>query len=350
MINQNVQPDQRQLPYKEIFPTAAALLWQDRYRILALYVLLVGASLVANVLKLEDSSAYLALALIDRLLQLLFTYLVVTRWLRKLSTAARVFSWPVILRYFLFGTGIWCLFTTPLLLLYKSSPLLLSGSFFLIGIAIWLSLRFYFYAVPVLLGRPSLKASLDLAIKITEGDRWLAIKLLVAPCGILSALLAVVLSFSPDGRLRWINYASELVSGIFWILTTYLAVAASFLRLSDEVWREENLEPYRTARLSTLDFQGSSWLARQLRPAHGFGWLLISALIWIGNMMRLFSMPPPGTLEVRKISAEGSKVTLELHLSDPEHHFQGLQPVYFALAGEQRAVISQTPASAKVPG
>jgi hypothetical protein len=141
-----------------------------------------------------------------------------------------------------------------------------------------------------------------------------------------------------------------LVSGVFWLLATYLSIATALLRLDDKVWREENLDPYRTARLSTLEFQGSSWVARQLRPSHGFGWLLVSLLIWGGTMLRLFSLPPAATITVRDITIQGSKITIQLHMVDEQYRFRGIQPIYFALAGDRRALIAAYPNSASISG
>src|SRR6185312_10491011 len=94
-------------PYKEIFPTAAALLWQDRRFIAAVYPLLVIVSIVVTALPQPSAQLLFGAAVLERLLQLLFLYLVITRWISRLSQTPRTTGAAPTLHFFLFGMGIW---------------------------------------------------------------------------------------------------------------------------------------------------------------------------------------------------------------------------------------------------
>ncbi|NDC38570.1 MAG: hypothetical protein EBZ48_11015 [Proteobacteria bacterium] len=337
--------------YWQIFPTCAAMLSHDRYFILCLYPLLVVTSVLMVGAIAPSESTYIVMAGCERMLQLLFCLLVSTRWIRRLSQGPRPLEPRAMLRFFLFGLFLGGLLAAPVVMLMSGdSPALVASALTMAGLGSLLSLRFFFYPIPMLLGRGSIGEALHLARRITDGDPLLPLRLLVAPCALYTLALAIVRSFSPDGRELWTSYGAALVSGIFWLLVTYLSTATALLRLDERVWREENLDPYRTARLSTLEFQGSSWLARQLRPSHGFAWLVVSLVVWLGTMLRFLGMPPAATITVTDIQIRDAEIRLSLHLVDEQYRFRGLQPLYFALAGEQRAVIAPYPSSASLHG
>jgi len=349
-MNEAVSPQAKPTaPYWQIFPTCAAMIVGDWRFVLSIYPLLIITSLLALDLPAVTPVSAFTVALCERVMQLLFTFLVATRWIRRFSSGPRRISARVMGRFFLVGVGLWLMFSVPSgMLMRTGSPFLSTLALMLIGAAAWITIAWYFYPLPVLLDRGSLRESLTLSRQISVEDPLLPLRLMVAPIGFLSLALAAVMSFSPDGREAWVAYGAAAVSGVFWVFATYLALATALLRLDDTVWREENLDPYRTARLSTLEFQGSSWLARQLRPSHGFGWFAVSLLVWAGNVLRLLTIPPAASITVTEIHISGSSVTLRLHLTDEQYRFRGIQPLYFALAGDQRAVIAPRPDSAQV--
>jgi hypothetical protein len=340
-----------QSPYTQIFPTAAAMLWSDRLLILMLYPLLIITGLLGVDILSPSSANFEIIMICDRVLQLLFGCLVTARWIRRLSQTPRKISGASIARFYLFGLTVWALFTLPLAVVFTGElPALTFASSALVSFGLWLGLVFFFYPVPILLGRAPLSEALNIARQINVGERLLPIKLMIAPAGFLSLALALVMSISPDGRYATVLYLSQAVTGIFWVLLTYLSLAAAILRLDEKVWREEQLDPYRAARLSTLEFQGSTWLGSQLRPGRGMAWLAISVLVWVGNLVRLFSTPPAATINVERIAIQGSEVRITLQLKDEQYGFRGMQPLYFALAGEQRAVIAPNPQRGSIAG
>ena len=59
--------------------------------------------------------------------------------------------------------------------------------------------------------------------------------------------------------------------------------------------------------------------------------------------MRMTELPPAPELSVIGLEIKGKELTVQLHAKDEQYRFRGFRPIFFALAGEKRSVVSKSP-------
>jgi hypothetical protein len=66
--------------------------------------------------------------------------------------------------------------------------------------------------------------------------------------------------------------------------------------------------------------------------------------------VRMLNTPPAVVITTKESSAAGNKVIIRLELSDSDYQFRGFSPFAFALAGEKRTIIANTPSKVVLNG
>ncbi|MBX7139311.1 MAG: hypothetical protein K1X83_15155 [Oligoflexia bacterium] len=332
--------------FKDTCALAAGMLRQDGLKLLLLYPLICIPGVLESTQNALSPKMSLVLSILERFTGLLFCFIVTRSWCRRLAKdrprlghSAGSFA-----ELLLCGLVIWVMFAVPLLAQFAAPNPTTKLFFSLLLIpAIALSIRYYFYFFFTSIGmRPIFKA-LTAASSINRGGAGLVVMTLCAPLGIMLTSTALVLAISPDGRSPGIEFGANLLVGIFWLLSSYLATATVFDRLPQTIWDELELDPYRNARLTTLKVQAPPWLSYLLRPRTGATLLFVSAFLWWGNTIKVATLPPTPKISVQHISIDDDRVSLTITLADPDYHFRGFNPHHFLLAGKNRELISGPP-------
>lgn len=334
-----------------LYSIAAGLIWQDRAILLPLYLLTIAPMLYASLSNLIDPMSWFYVKAAERLLQLAALYFIGWRALRSLSSTARGVNILSLCVMLIAGLLLWLAFFLPgnLVAAIGQSDASVLSLLLMLPIFIFTYL-YYFYFFPLIMhiNRPA--AVLHLARSFTRIDKLLPVKVCVAPAGIMYLIQALCYVPFPDGRDFILALTSEIFGGVFWILSAYLSIACGIVFISDKVWHEAQLVPYRQSRLTTLAIQSISWLPNVLRPISGLQMLAISLLLWTANYARMAEMAPAPSISIKEISLKDERVELKLNLSDSKYRFRGFQPLLFRLAGEQNKTVAAPPQSARIEG
>ncbi|RMG40762.1 MAG: hypothetical protein D6719_10030, partial [Candidatus Dadabacteria bacterium] len=330
----------------EGYRLAAGILYLDRHRLLLLYLLIIIPALVGVWLGSSDPSVFMYLTLAERVLQLIFFYLVTDYWisqLRKHSVREGSF-----ISFFITGMAFWLIFAVPAGLGFFLNVPQLVKFLSVLGLiaAIYLGFKYFFYFFPLIAGERNWRIAFRIAQDIVQQDWLLPVKAQLAPFGFMSLAVIITTLPSPDGREVFFDYLSAIVSGVSWLLSSYLSLAFAMEHLSEKSWRDYGLDPYRRGRLATLSVQGPDWLTSILRPRAGLLMLGFSVILFNIHQVIWRSTPPTPEITVQSIEVSDKKITLHLHLRDERHHFRGFRPINFNLAGKSGKVISNYPEAA----
>ncbi|MBN8551202.1 MAG: hypothetical protein J0M12_17955 [Deltaproteobacteria bacterium] len=333
------------------YEVACGMLLQDWKILLPLYLLLISPQFAATVIPAEDPQNAILLLLAGRVIDLCFLFLVGFLWLRRLSLKPRAFSFKPLFPLVSAGTALWMTVTIPLAVQFTALPGSIKMMFLVLLIpAILINFRLFFFFVPLLFGQRAGRDALNLTKSFTDSDQYAALKVVLAPAAISLLIPNLLATFSPDERSAIVGTLIDLSAGVFWLLTTYIALGYAFLGLPESFWHAQGLDPYRNARLTTLSMRGPRWLAKTLSPKKVVTIFVLSALVWAGNFLRLSDMPPAATLTVTAMEASGNSLKLTLRAEDATYQFRGFRPIFLALAGPQRGVISKWPETATLDG
>lgn len=327
------------------------MLWQDRLFLIPAWLLL---SIPGLLVALPGAAGHshettFVLQILDRLFELTFLFAVGRRWLIRfkaspLSPLAGLRSYLLLM---FTGFVFWLLFSIPLLVIIGSISIAVKSVFvFMLLPATLLALKFYMYFFPLTLGISNMREVLNMASGFLNTDRALPLRILAAPAGWSLLLAGLARLPSPDGRLPVLDGISVLCLASFWVFSTYLSIAAGLRCLDDLNWKRFALEPYRQARLTTLIVQAPGLAGRLLTPRSGLILMLIGGLVWLGNLQRLATLPPAAEIKLQKIEVSENRAILELEVTDPDYSLRGFVPLYFALAGQNREILSAYPVRA----
>lgn len=289
---------------------------------------------------LADYSIYMML--VERGIQLSVLYVITKRWKQRLSIQRTDETYYTGVIFTFIGYALWCSIMGPLVGL----TMIKNGSFvllFLLGVGCYLSLLYYFFHIPLIFGSLDLKQSLGTAKEIIQSDRMLPFKIIGSAGGITILLYAIISAPYPDGRSVLFSIIALIASSLFWVLTSYLSLAAACFVLSDKYWHDWKLDPYRTSRFETLSKHGSSIITEILSPKGSVIALMLGSMCLTANFFRSQDIPPTATILVESATVNEDTVTLKLNLSDEIYSFRGTSPMNLALAGESRSVISPVP-------
>jgi hypothetical protein len=321
-------------PEPEPFAVAAGLLWNDRYLLIPLCLVLGVSAALDLLLNSLGRSNWMAIVAVDRALQIGVVTWIVLRWRRHLQTIQG--SSPNVLRLTARIAAVSIASSVLLAMPVLGLAVNLGGSSSLLFVAlgvmgvIW-CLRVYFYfAVVGILGLP-ITLGLAHAVRISKADGMAALRSLVVPCGITMLLTALLTIPSPDGRsVIWMTAASS-AECIFWILSTYLALGYALTAINEGDWRAAGLTPYRRERLSTLQMQGGKTLPKYLRPKFGFAMCAAALCCMAANLARQLSEPPAVNVVVKNVIVADYSLKVELEVEDRSYKFRGFYPVAFSV-------------------
>lgn len=337
--------------YRDGISLAGGLLVHDFAFLVGLYPFLIIPALSTTLLPVLTGERVLWFSAVERLIYATFFFLVLNRWFGKFSVThrSRVYAYLLIVAVNLM---LWCVMTT----LASGEMFGLPQAFEYLGLLlliplIGMGMRYFFYFMPAMLGDSKPGTILQQADEYTKYHLSLPVKLLIPPLLISTLYSGVVTGFSPDVRHTWVSLLLDAGDGLFWVLSCYLALGVGLSILAKNRLMITELDPYLDARLETLRLQSPSWLTGILDPAHGAKLILVSALIWIGNMIRLWELPPAPSISLAGVVVqENSDVTVTLDLKDPEYTFRGFRPIMLRIAGETGELLSGSPVESKVSG
>lgn len=337
-------PDKSADTFDSVYNLASGLLWQDRRFILTLYPLLILPELI--IISFRNPLDYILIfQFLVKGVELTFLYFVCRRWVCKLSPTPGLSYRPGALAQTIFlGTGLWLLLILPLLLTLFAPPEL--RLLFLLSLipAVLIVLKYYFFFFPIALHITPLQQALSTASTFTRERKSVALLALISPLGFMFFASSLVGGLSPDGRIHSVLYLMGVVEGLFPVLATYLGLAFSLHLVGEKEWHDSSLDPYRVARLSTLEVSGPELVGKLLKPRTGLTLLFMGLLIWMANQIRAAEIPPSATVQLESIEIDNKLVRLKLHLRDGEYQFRGFSPLSFNLTGENGVTISPSPA------
>jgi hypothetical protein len=316
------------------FRIAVGMLRADALFLAPFLALLSLATLTSAVVPLEGFTTVFTLLLADRAIQLVVMSIVALRWSRCFysHTRSRRARASAARRIVLWGLGIWCTLSLPRLLAeFVGDSRVQVALLASIGLGIFWSLRYYFFfAVTALLGK-SIKSSAETSLIISKRQPLAALRSLLGPLGIAAMATVLIVALQPDGRSLWINVAAASMEAVFWLLSTYTALAFATVCIEEHDWMTAGLAPYRTDRLRTLQTQGESRLATILTPAAGIKLLVVALLVLFASLAREQRIPPAISVAVKNIELGDYKIKVTLEVSDPNYLFRGFKPAAFSV-------------------
>ena len=353
-MNESQQPPETQnwsvqgagLQFADAARITAGMLWQDRSLLIPALLLLTGPSLLKPWLYEHWLSAGVYCDICSRIIALVFTLLLCRHWISRLRIEKNIQArlLPSLALTVGIGMSFWfLLFAIVVVQLLDLPATLKSFAIVLVAPAVFVGLRYYYYFLPIAAGLLKPVSILRCAAALTQADIWLPLKIMAAPAGLALLWFALWLSPMPDGRSLALSVISEFSAAVFWILSSYLALGAALLRLSEQSWRQLGFDPYRQSRLTTLNLQANRFVIPLLQPGNGFGMLGLGVLILAANMMRAAVLQPSPEIVLGSTSATGNTVSLTLEIQDPGYKLHGFMPLWFSLAGETGQTISSMP-------
>jgi hypothetical protein len=337
------------------YQIAAGMLAQDLKILPIAFLLLLLPHFVETYVRTltpdSQTPLLMGLLLLERFVSLTCLYILTNNWINRLRNRSSGFDPAALGMTYLFGFALWLMLYVPLVLQSGIVPVTVrSFGLMLLIPAVYMSLRYFLYFFPIALGIRPASEAFNMAGEMTRGDNWLALRTLSAPLGFLSLTMALALIPGPDGRYAVVDYFEAIFNAIFWVLSTYICLGFCLTKLSNPDWQRTGLDPYRSARLATLEAHGVDLIGKLLQPKSGLKMLGVSLLIWVGNFARVSTMPPTPTISVREVVVEGKNLTVTLTMNDPEFRFRSFLPILFTLAGEKRAVQAETPKEVHIDG
>lgn len=322
------------------FGLAAGLLKNDRVFVLSLLLILSSTALADLALVLSGISLNWGwLVISDKLIQVAAVFAIATRWRSRLygqvigDIKDPLSRLKVFLRIALISLTSALLLGVPFI---GVSVNLIGGSgallFFTIGIlgVVWCLRVYFFFAIAAILGLP-LASGLAAAVNLSKRDRSAALRSIATPVAVTMLLTALLSLGSPDGRSLYWTAAVSAGEGIFWILSSYTALAYALVIFNDAEWRAAGLTPYRGERLSTIQAQGDKRLAKILKPKSGLLVALLALSLMAVNLQRNLTTPPAAKVSIIGAAVEDYSIKIELEVVDPEYKFRGFQPLAFSI-------------------
>ncbi|MFM1848175.1 MAG: hypothetical protein RL417_1649 [Pseudomonadota bacterium] len=335
----------------ETTAVAAGLLLSDRGLLIPLLLLVGVPGLIEASLPWVSDEETFIFAAFRQVVGLVAAGIIGARWVHRLRREPRPTRTLAFAGAVGSGFGLWLLFSIPPLI-----PLLdprAEARFFGIVIAVpavIIAWRYLLLPATYLLGVHGLRSQLTFARNLTREDPLLPLRIILPPVALKFLLIAVLYAFSPDGRAGAVVFGAAFVGGIVPILVAYLSIASLTTKLSDRVWSDLGLDPYRTARITTIVVQGRGWLARLLKFRTAFIILTLGALVAVGNALRLAATPPPVDLAISAITLADDRITVTTQVTDPANRFRGFRPIAFFLATERGFPIARRPRDAEITG
>lgn len=342
MENSETSPSHQQSYAVNPYKLACGLFLSDLWKALFCIILCSVVSVVGTLFPTTLLSESIYSLCFERALQLLCLFWITHSWLSRLRIEKKPLSAKLPIRFFLIGILLWGALMSPVIIL-TIQPSLASISFFLLALGIYYSIIYFYYFLPTLFNsRKSLRDVL-LSCKELSFGKFSTVLKIYSCSGIFGLTYYSLLSaYTPDGRTIELQALSQIWIGIFFVFSTYLALAFGLLSIPDSMWREEKLDPYKKERLETLSKIGKP-LHLFLSPQGLFVVFLLGFFCFLGNYARSLTTPPPPTITLINAVAKDSSVEITLKLTDEAFMMRGTYPLMFALRSEQGNTVSAYP-------
>lgn len=336
---------------------ASGLFAADLPLVLLLYPVLVAPSVLASILggvseQLSPSFFGATFLGAERIFGLLFTLVIALRWRGKLGFQKSLVKFSSIFSYFFFGIGVWLAWIVPSATMSIGAepsgvPI---GNLILLICAAAISIRYYFYFFSFSFGSCTFGEGLTSAASFIKKEWLLPVKATIAPLSVMLLATGFASAPYPDGRYWQLVAFAEGLGGIYWVLSTYLGLAYGLLLMDGKTWHELKLDPYREPRFESISKEAKPFVSKLFLPRSGVTLLVLSILVWFGNMIRVTTMPPPVSIEVNEATVSENKVLLKLKIEDDKFKFHGIYPKLFSLAGETGTRIAGLPEKVSIDG
>ena len=338
---------------KEAATLAAALIRSDFQFLLGIYPILVLPQILGNFVLFEHTAGIAILFALSRSIEVGLLFVVTRRLFNKLSLAPKSWSFQAFGKFLFVGFFIWLLLILPGIpaMIFERQNISFALHLLLVLPGLFCWYRYYFYFVPLGASQDiSIKEALSSSASFINADPFLPFRTLVAPIGVWLFLTSLPFLPYPDGRDLTFVIAADILSGSFWVLSTYLSLAFAIIYIGDPSWRLLGLDPYRTSRIDTLKHRAPPLITKILSPKGSFFVLLALGIpFWLINLGRLLDLPPAPEITLISASALNNQVQIVLDLKDEKYKYRGFQPLNFHLAGEKES-ISRNPDKATVEG
>jgi hypothetical protein len=261
------------------------------------------------------------------------------------------FNFAILSRVCMVGLGLW--FSYTILVLGIASPWpneIKALAVALIIPALYLNLRYYFFfAPPLLRGPAALTRDLEAAAGLSKGNLRLILQSLVGPAGVQALIWAVVAGFSPDQRHLSVVVLGDFCTGIFFILNSVISLSLALNLAPGSEMGKTSLQHQALKPQDPRDILAApGWLMACFQPQKGFVMLMLSILVWAGNMMRLAELAPAAQIEVLRAETAPQRVFISLLVEDKNYKFRGFHPIFFRLASDAQTPLAPYPLAVKV--
>lgn len=331
----SLKPDQLLEP--RATKIAAWLIWNDARALLLLYPLLILVPILRHFI--SDSGPILAaLIVLDRCAELTFLYFISRRALTTLGFKLSATKLSGVLIFCAWGFGLWLIFQAGVFLqLIADSPrsILVSGA--CTGIGTIFGLRYFYYFLPAVTGRFNFREVGAIALHFVRSRPLLGLRSLFPALAWVVFLTGLISIFSPDGRLFGVNLAIDLISGLFFLISTYLSIGIAYSYCDEFCWHEIGVNLTEIFPAVEKRRRGNEKL---LSRGTAIRISLAACLLWIGNTIIDLTTPPAATIEIISATAKDYSAELQLKLNDSIYSLRGLDLNAFSLAGEKRIPVS----------
>ena len=330
-------PSPEQLLEPQATRIASWLLWQDRGVLILLYPILVMVPLLRHFIQQNDATL-LGLIVLDRIAELTFLFFTTRRALAAFGVPLRRCRPKQLLLYATWGFGLWALFQAGLffqLVADSNRSIIFSGACTALGTIF--GLRYFFYFLPALAGEFSLRQIGVLARCFVRTRPLLGLRALLPAIAWAIFLSGLVTVLSPDGRSLGVSIAVDLVSGLFFLISTYLSFAVAQAYCDEQCWRLLGAESALVITQSERRKRGNEKLLTRRTATR----LIVAAcLVWTGDIFLNLTTAPAAKVEVLAVSAKERGAIVTVQLSDPLYSLRGMELSAFSLAGEKGVPVS----------
>lgn len=344
MESEHTQIQNQPAVLKEAGNLAAGFITVHWKSLLTLYTLAVLPALLFSLLEIKHSAMNLALMAIQQLIYLLVLSKIAAIALKELFGQTPALTSQTLARICFIGMGLWLSYTLAILAVASPTDTgIKTIALFLVGPALYLNLRYYFFYVPPLLRGPeALSFDLSQAAKLSKDRIKIILLSLVGPGGLHALVSAIISGLSPDQRHLAVVLALDASSGLFFLMNAAISVCLAIKFLS-ETNDQSSPEIGLGTQATRLALQAPPWLTAVFQPNKGFVMIMLACLVWAGNLMRLAELPPAPTLVVHHAETTDRKLILKLDATDTNYQFRGFHPVFFHLASDLRTPLAERP-------
>lgn len=325
---------------------ASAFLATDARLLCLLYPLLILPSVIGTLLRTVDAQQILGFSIVEGLLEAFFFSFIASKWIRAFADKKVGLTPSGVVYVLLVTIAIWMgthfsLFAAHFNVLDQTSYV----AMIILTLVCIVSLRYYFYFIPALLGVRSFAQVFRDGFTLIQNNRSLPLLLIAYPFFLTILYSGIITGLSPDGRSLTVSLLLDLGSQLYLVLSTYLALGIGLALAVHDVNLASFFEPYIESRFDTLVVRAPRRVAAIIHFKNWVQVMFLALLIWFGNMIQLWNLAPSPIITVQKVAydKQQSRATVFLTAKDSEHKFRGFKPILFRIAGENGEPLTTFP-------